>query len=198
MRTSQVVAFLLFAAVAAGTPGPSNFILASTAAAVGTLRGLPALLGQTFGMAVMLFLVGFGLGSIVLRTPAILQVLKLCAVAFLLLLAFMIATARNDEARRTRLRFGFWRAAAFQWVNPKAWLICAAAASGYLPAGASHPLVPAAVLSLLFLAVALLSCFPWLAAGGTLQRFLHTPGASRVFNITMALLLVASVVLVLK
>ena len=198
MRLQQAIAFLLFAVVAAGTPGPSNFILASTAATVGILRGLPALFGQTLGMAVMLFLVGFGFASVVLKTPAILQVLKLCAVAFLLVLALMVATGSRYEAIYARVHFGFWRAAAFQWINPKAWLVCAAAASGYLPAGASHPLVPAAVLSLLFLAVAVPSCFPWLVAGGALQRGLRTERASQFFNVTMALLLVASAVLLIR
>lgn len=109
----------------------------------------------------------------------------------------MMATAGRHEASRERIHFGFWRAAAFQWVNPKAWLVCAAAV-GYLPAGAGHPLGPSAILSGLFLAAALPSCFPWLAAGGGLQRLLSTETASRVFNMTMALLLVASIALLIR
>ena len=84
MTAGRTIAFLLFAVVAAITPGPSNLILASTGAAVGIVRGLPALLGQAVGMGVMLFLVAFGLGSLVLKNPFIVLGLKWWGIAFLL------------------------------------------------------------------------------------------------------------------
>jgi len=71
VTAGHALAFVLFAVVAAMTPGPSNLLLASTGAAVGVRRGLPALLGQVVGMGLMLFLVAFGLGSLVLKSPLI-------------------------------------------------------------------------------------------------------------------------------
>src|SRR6184192_3501140 len=121
MTASQVLAFLLFAVVAAITPGPSNLMLASTGAAVGVLRGLPALLGQVVGMGLMLFLVAVGLGSLVLKSPFIIQGLKWCGIGFLLWLSWKIATAGRSEATEDGVCVGFWEAAAFQWVNPKSY-----------------------------------------------------------------------------
>jgi threonine/homoserine/homoserine lactone efflux protein len=69
MTGEQAVAFLLFAVVAAVSPGPSNVMLTAAGANAGVLRGLPCLLGVTAGMGLMMFLVPFGLASLVLRSP---------------------------------------------------------------------------------------------------------------------------------
>jgi threonine/homoserine/homoserine lactone efflux protein len=87
MTTDQVAAFLLFAVVAAGTPGPSNVMLAATGAQVGVLRGLPCLLGQTTGMGLMLFLVPLGLRNLVLGHPSVLRALHWGGAMVLLLLS---------------------------------------------------------------------------------------------------------------
>jgi threonine/homoserine/homoserine lactone efflux protein len=191
----QAIAFLLFAVVAAITPGPSNLILTSTGAAVGVLRGLPALLGQVVGMGLMLFLVAFGLGSLVLKTPLIIQGLKWCGIGFLLWLSWKIAAAGRSEATEDRVCVGFWEAAAFQWVNPKAWLVCAGAVGTYLQAKAGNAFGQSVSLALLFIVAALPSCFVWLAAGASLQRFLRTERASRIVNVTMGALLGGSILL---
>jgi threonine/homoserine/homoserine lactone efflux protein len=198
MTVGQAIAFLLFAVVAAITPGPSNMILTSTGAAVGLLRGLPALAGQVVGMGLMMFLVSFGLGSLVLNNPVIIQGLKWCGIGFLLWLAWKIATAGHSEATEGRARVGFWGAAAFQWVNPKAWLVCAGAIGAYFRAGAGDALGQSVTLALLFSAAALPSCFVWLAAGAGVQRILRTERAARVFNVTMGLLLAGSILLFIR
>jgi len=77
MTAKQTLAFVLFAIVAAITPGPSNIILTSTGAHVGVLRGLPCLFGVAIGMGLMMFIVAFGLGSLVLENTVILQGLRL-------------------------------------------------------------------------------------------------------------------------
>jgi threonine/homoserine/homoserine lactone efflux protein len=195
VTAGHVIAFLLFAVVAAITPGPSNLILASTGAAVGVLRGLPALVGQVIGMGLMLFLVALGLGSLVLKSPLIIQGLKWCGIGFLLWLAWKIATAGRSEATADRDCVGFWEAAAFQWVNPKAWLVCAGAVGTYFQAKAGTALGQSVSLALLFIVAALPSCFVWLAAGASVQRFLRTERAARLFNVTMAALLGGSILL---
>jgi threonine/homoserine/homoserine lactone efflux protein len=115
----HALAFVLFAVVAAITPGPSNLLLTSTGAAVGVRRGLPALLGQVVGMGLMLFLVAIGLGSLVLKSPLIIPGLKWGGSGLLLWLAWKIATAGRSEATGHRVCVGFWEAGVFQWVNPK-------------------------------------------------------------------------------
>ena len=87
--------------------------------------------------------------------------------------------------------------AAFQWVNPKGWLIGVAAIATFLDRRAGGALGQAAILAILFMLVALPSCLPWLAFGAALQRFLRTPRARRVLNGGMAALLAASTILLL-
>jgi threonine/homoserine/homoserine lactone efflux protein len=195
MAAEHTLAFMLFAVVAAITPGPSNLILTSNGASVGVLRGLPSMLGVTLGMGLMMFLVAFGLGSAVLASPLIVQVLKWCGVGFLLWLAWKIATARHGDAAAGQPQVGFWQAAAFQWVNPKSWLVCASAAGTYLQAQASGALQQSLALGGLFVLAALPCCFVWLAFGATLQRLLRGERAARIFNLAMGGLLAASVLL---
>lgn len=192
MTAEQALAFLVFATVAAVTPGPSNMLLTAVGAARGVLRGLPSLAGVAIGMGLMMALVAFGLGSLVLGSPAILLALKWCGSAFLVWLAWKIASARHGEAAQTASILGFWRAAAFQWVNPKSWLVCASAVGTYLQGG-SGALPQSLAFGLLFALAALPSCLVWLAFGASINRVLRTERAARIFNIGMALLLAGSV-----
>jgi threonine/homoserine/homoserine lactone efflux protein len=196
MTAEQAIAFFLFAFVAAITPGPSNLILTSTGASVGVLRGLPCLFGVAAGMGLMMFLVTFGLGSLVHDSPILYQALKWGGVAFLLWLAWKIATARHSDTDATEKRpVGFWGAAAFQWVNPKSWLVSASAAGTYLHAATGNVFVQALSFGVLFILAALPSCFVWLAFGAGVQRLLHGERAARIFNVAMGALLAGSIIL---
>src|SRR5262245_14019199 len=124
MTPQQAIAFFLFSVAAAGTPGPSNVLLTATGAQVGVLRGLPCLLGVALGMAVMMFTVAFGLGSVILDNPLLLRGIKWCGAAVLCWLAWKIATARPGGPASSGKPVGFVSAAVFQWVNPKSWLVC--------------------------------------------------------------------------
>lgn len=198
MTAAQTTAFLLFALVAAGTPGPSNVMLTATGAQVGILRGLPCLLGQTMGMGLMLFVVLSGLGSVVLGHPAVLSALHWGGAVVLLWLAWRIATASGLGATGSGRPLGYVDAALFQWVNPKAWLVAASAAGTFLTAGTESPVVRAASLGALFVAAALPSCFVWLAFGAAVQRLLHTPRRMRLFSVAMGALLALSIAIVVR
>ena len=113
MTSEQAVAFLLFAVVAAVTPGPSNVMLTAAGAAGGVLKGLPCLFGVTVGMGLMLFLVPLGLGSLVLGHPLALTVLRWGGAAFLLWLAWKIATSTGPSAPGEGRPVGFWRPRSF-------------------------------------------------------------------------------------
>ena len=198
MTSEQAVAFLLFAVVAAGTPGPSNFLLTATGAGVGVLRGLPCLFGVAIGMGVMMFAVAFGLGSVVVGNPRVLRVLNWLGAAFLLWLAWKIATGELRGAEAGGKPVGFLGAAAFQWINPKSWLVCASAAGTYLGAGSGSALAQALVFGALFIFASLPCCFVWLAFGAAAQQFLRTERAGRTFNVAMGVLLAGSVILILR
>jgi len=193
------VAFLLFAVVAAVTPGPSNIMLTAVGAQAGVLRGLLALLGVTTGMGVMMFVVPLGLGSLVLERPLVLKALHWGGATVLLWLSWKIATSgsRIDSAPG-RDPVGYLGAAVFQWVNSKSWLVTASAAGTFLSPEAGNPIVQAASLGGLFVLAALPSCFLWLAFGAVAQRVLHSRRRLRIFNIAMGALLALSIVLIVR
>jgi threonine/homoserine/homoserine lactone efflux protein len=194
--TEQIVAFVLFALVAAVTPGPSNIMLTAVGANAGLVHGLPCLLGVASGMGLMMFLVPLGLGSVVLRYPIALRALNWGGAAFLLWLSWKIATSSGTESATDRQSVGYFEAAGFQWINPKSWLVSASAAGTFLSAAAGSPVAQAVYLAGLFFLVALPSGFVWLAFGATVQRMLGSPRRLRTFNVVMGLLLAASIVLI--
>ena len=106
---SKSVRFLLFAVVAAVTPGPSNIMLTAAGANAGVLQGLPCLLGVASGMGLMMFLVPLGLGSVVLGHPVALKALNWGGAAFLLWLSWKIATSSPHRGdRRAARRSAIW------------------------------------------------------------------------------------------
>jgi len=197
MSAEQVAAFLLFGVVAAVTPGPSNIMLTSAGARAGVRRGLPCLLGVTTGMGLMMFLVPLGLGSVVLGHPRALMALHWGGAAFLLWLSWKIATSSSHvESTGGDTPVGYVGAMAFQWINPKSWLVSASAAGTFLSADTASPIVQAACLGALFSLAALPSGLLWLAFGSAVQRLLR--GRSlRVFNIAMGVLLALSIALII-
>ena len=193
------MAFLLFAVVAAVTPGPSNVMLTAAGAHAGVLKGLPCLLGVTTGMGLMMFLVPLGLGSLVLTHSLVLKTLNWGGAAFLLWLSWRIATSSSRvESMPERNPVGYLGAALFQWVNPKSWLVSASAASAFLSAEAGSPIVQAASLGGLFVLAALPSCFLWLAFGAAVQRVVRGRRSLRIFNIVMGALLALSIALIVR
>jgi threonine/homoserine/homoserine lactone efflux protein len=181
----------LFALVSSITPGPNNIMLASSGLAFGFRRSVPHWLGVNLGFTLMILLVGLGVGEMFHRTPVLYTVLKYGGAAYLLYLAWKTATAGQikDGAARSR-PFTFLQAAAFQWVNPKAWVMAVGVAATYIP---SAGFVPNLIVGTLLCGVINLpSVGVWVAFGTALRRLLHRPAAVRAFNGAMALLLVAS------
>jgi len=193
----QGFSFLVFSLVAAITPGPSNVMLTATGAIVGVVRGLPCLLGVATGMGLLLFAAAMGLGQVVLGYPGVLRILNWCGAAFLLWLAWKIATADRAREHSDRKPVGFAGATVFQWVNPKSWMVGVSAAGTWLQAETNDALLQATGFAALFVAAALPSGFVWLAFGASMHRLLRSERATRIFNIVMGASLAASVVMIL-
>jgi threonine/homoserine/homoserine lactone efflux protein len=186
-----VWALLLFVVVTLFTPGPNNTMLMTTGLNFGFRRGLPHLWGVALGFGLMVLAVGLGLGAVFQAYPAAYTVLKYAGAAYLLYLAWQIATAGAVEEGETRGRpIGFMEAAAFQWLNPKGWVMAVGAVSTYA-AVAAFPL-NMALMAFLFGSLGILSSATWLGFGTGLKRLLTSPRTVRAVNITLALLLVAS------
>ena len=194
MTANHLIAFAAFAVAAAATPGPSNALLTATGAQLGLVRGLPALAGASVGMATLMFVVMLGLGSIILGTPLLLVVVKALGAAVLLWLAWRIARAGPHQSAGGRA-LGFRAMTAFQWVNPKGWVVCASAAAAFIDPQAGSAIAQSATLASIFALLTLPSFFPWLATGALLQRALGSERIARRFNLAMGVLLAASVLL---
>lgn len=195
MSIDQILSFSLFAFVASVTPGPNNVMLTALGANFGFMRGLPCVFGIACGFGLMLGLVIFGLGSIILSDPDILEAMRWAGAAFLFWLAWKVATAGRVESGKAPRPVGFLGAAAFQWVNAKAWLIATSATATYLEAGSDGALSQSLAMSGLFVLAAVPCCLLWLGFGAMLQRALNTPRRLQLFNGAMALTLAGSVVL---
>jgi threonine/homoserine/homoserine lactone efflux protein len=187
-----LLALALFCVVTLFTPGPNNLMLMTSGLNFGFRRGMPHLWGVTLGFTAMVLIVGVGLGAIFAKWPMLYTVLKYAGAAYLLYLAWQIAispppTPDGDAAGKP---ISFLQAVAFQWVNPKAWVMAVGAITTYA-AVAAFP-VNVVIIAALFCVLGAASSGTWLGFGAALQRVLKDPRAVRVFNIVMALLLVAS------
>jgi threonine/homoserine/homoserine lactone efflux protein len=199
MNAEILLALIGFAFVTSVTPGPNNMMLIASGANFGFRRTVPHMLGISVGHSVMVFLVGIGLGVAVTSIPGLMIGLKVLALAYMLWLAWKIAHAAAPEGTAAGARpFSFWQAAAFQWVNPKAWAMALGAISAYAPGmGLGNEALAALVVALVFASVNLPSVSVWTMAGEALRGLLRNPVTLRRFNWTMAALLVLSLIPVL-
>jgi threonine/homoserine/homoserine lactone efflux protein len=196
MTYDLLIGLLGFAFVTSVTPGPNNMMLLASGVNFGLRRTVPHMVGITCGHSLMVFLVGMGLAGVLHSAPQALIALKILSVAYMLWLAWKIAHANVPQAGRVGGRpFNFLQAAAFQWVNPKAWAMALGAITAYAPAG---DLRGVALVALVFASINLPSVSLWAAMGEGLRGWLSRPSRLRAFNWTMATLLVASLLPVLR
>lgn len=195
MSPEIFIALIGFAFVSSITPGPNNLMLLASGANFGFRRTVPHMLGISLGHLVMIVLVGLGLIQLFETYPALHTAMKIASVAYLLFLAWKIANAappREGEAGGSPMTF--LQAAAFQWVNPKAWFMALTAISVYAPATTLWAVV---LVAGAFASVNLPSVSTWTLLGVQMRRVLTNHLRLRLFNWTMAALLVGSLVLIL-
>ena len=192
MSYDILIALVGFAFASSVTPGPNNVMLMASGANYGLRRTVPHMLGISVGHAFMVFMVGVVLLGVFLAYPALNIVLKVVSAAYMLWLAWKIANAVPPEMKQvTGKPFTFLQAAAFQWVNPKAWFMATTAISAYAPQDRGLVLGSLMVAGI-FAATNLPAVTVWAWIGVQVRRWLGTARRLRVFNISMALLLVAS------
>ena len=195
MSNGLFVAFVVFAVATLFTPGPNNVMLMTSGVNYGFRRTLPHVLGVDAGFGFLVLVVGIGLGAIFAAVPALYTVLKFVATAYLLYLAWKIANAGPVEEGGTGRPFSFLQAAAFQWVNPKGWIMAVGAVTTYA-AIATFP-VNIVLMVVVFVGFGLISSLTWLLFGTGLRAVVTDPNSVRIFNISMAVLLAASLIPVL-
>lgn len=192
MTYEILIGLIGFAFASSITPGPNNLMLMASGANYGLRRTVPHMLGISLGHAFMVAMVGLILLQVFETYPVLNTVLKVVSAAYMLWLAWKIANAVPPEAKEVIGKpFTFLQAAAFQWVNPKAWFMAITAISAYAPQDLGV-LIGSLMVAAIFSAVNLPSVTVWAWIGVQVRRWLGTARRLRVFNVSMAVLLVVS------
>ena len=191
MDLQWLLAVAGFCFVTCFTPGPNNTMLMASGLNFGVMRTVPHLLGVAIGFPVMVFGVGLGVASVFQAYPALYLALKVISILYLLWLALQIALASSVKTGDGGSRpLTFLQAAAFQWVNPKAWIMAVGISATYLVAGQFWASL--LVFSLFFLIAGLCSSSTWALGGAGLRALIGNRAWIRAINIMLALILVAS------
>jgi len=193
MMTSEVLlALIAYAFVTSITPGPNNLMLLSSGVNFGFVRSIPHMLGIGIGFVVLLLAVGLGLGAVLAAFPALHTGLKIVGGAYLLYLAWKIAMSRSvaSGGDGTARPMTFLQAAAFQWVNPKAWVMAVTAMAVF--SNPATPFLSVILISLVFGTINLPCVSSWAGFGTALRGFLSDPVRLKWFNIAMGALLAAT------
>ena len=197
MNLELLPALITFAFVSSITPGPNNLMLLASGTNFGWTRTIPHMLGISIGFSLMIFGVGVGLMQIFNTYPLVYKSMQALSIAYLLYLAWKIANAKPlDPEKSAAAAVGrpltFIQAVLFQWVNPKAWGMGVIAISTYAPSDSG---LSGIVLVALVFALVNLPCInTWILIGTQLSRFLQDPKWLRIFNVTAAVAMVASVI----
>lgn len=194
MPLDVLLALTLFVFVTAFTPGPNNIMVTASGVNFGFARTIPHMAGITVGFMVLLVACAAGLGLVFTAMPALQIALKIVGSLYMLWLAWKVANARpaGDEVDDLAKPLTFLQAAAFQWVNPKAVVIGLSAISFYVRP--DHRVPDFLIVLFLFVVSTAMTVATWTGFGVALRSVLRDPRRARIFNIVMALLLVASIV----
>jgi threonine/homoserine/homoserine lactone efflux protein len=182
-----------FSFVSSVTPGPNNVLLWASGAEFGFRRSLRHVVGTAVGIGLMTLAVAAGLGALVTTIPQVALVMKIAGSIYLLWLAFQIAGPRGLARGELARPMGLVQAAAFQAINPKAWIFAIGAISTFRPS--EVPVASGSILVALTMMVVILpTAALWAAGGGALARFLTEERTQRVVSLALAAMVVATIV----
>ena len=191
--SETLLAIALFTFSTSITPGPNNLMIMSSGLNYGVHRSLPHLLGICLGFPAMIVAIGLGLGTLFTQFPWLHHIIRWAGIVYLLYLAWVIARTRNIGEAGSSKPMTFFQAVAFQWVNPKGWIMAVGALAAFTsPDGEMW--LDIARIALAFIAIGGPCIITWMLFGVGLKRVLNNPQYLRRFNITMGLLLAASVI----
>ncbi|MAM69813.1 MAG: lysine transporter LysE [Gammaproteobacteria bacterium] len=187
-----IPSIFIFAFSAGITPGPNNIMLMTSGLNFGIQKSMPHYFGINFGFPIMFTLIGLSLGIIFNRYPVMHEIIKVIGLAYLLYLAWRIAnTSTSSLSVKESKPLSLVQALLFQWVNPKAWVMATGAIAAFTTTDGNIYL-QVGLITLVFLFTSFLTSSSWLFFGAWLKKILKDPFHQKVFNISMAVLLVLS------
>lgn len=188
-----LVSLMVFTFVASVTPGPNNIMLFASGVNHGIKKSLPHYFGICIGFLLLVAAVGFGLGTLFKQSPLLHQVLQIVGALYLVYFAWKIGSTNSaSNSNEIRAPITFLEAVLFQWVNPKAWVVAIGAIATFTIQ--SRIATSIATIIVMYLFMGLLAMGIWLTLGTSLQRFLNSVKRRRIFNVSMAILLLLSIV----
>lgn len=197
MTYDTFLALVLFAFVTSVTPGPNNMMLFASGVNFGFRRTFPHMLGIGGGFLSLLLGVGFGLGALLEAVPWLYTTLKFLGGGYLLYIAWKIGSSRAlPDGKVGAHPLTFLQAAAFQWVNPKAWVMAVTAMTVYTDP--DHYVLSVVLVGFAFALTNMPSVSTWAGFGSVMRQWLGDPVRLKWFNILMAVLLVLSLWPMLK
>ena len=166
-------------------------MLAASGANFGFRASLPHILGVSVGFILLVIAAGFGLAGLFLTFPELYDILKIVSFLFLVYLAWKIGSAGQTQHHSSSEPLRFWQAAIFQLVNPKGVSVIISSVTAYT-SSANAVASEVFILSIVFSFVTVGSTCTWTLFGLIIKKILNTRKRLRIFNITMAGLLLAS------
>jgi threonine/homoserine/homoserine lactone efflux protein len=189
--------FITYTFVMSITPGPNNVMLTASGASFGFRRTVPHMLGICCGFVVQLLAVCAGLSALFGRWPALQTALGWVGAAYLLYLGFLMLGRSESQARAGGRPVTFLQAAAFQFLNPKAWVMTVTAATLFLPREVGL-LFGGFYMAAVMEGIGLPCMTVWALFGSSLRSLIGAPRGRRAFNAAMALALSVTAVMMVK
>jgi threonine/homoserine/homoserine lactone efflux protein len=190
----MILSITSFALASTMTPGPNNIMLLSSGLTFGYKRTIPHALGVNFGFPAMVISVGLGVGKLFEIFPFIYIILKVFGITYLLWMAWHIANTKGSPstANKKDKPFTFLQAALFQWINPKAWVMAITSTAAFIT---DHQIasIQVMIIACIYFFCAILSTNSWALGGVMLKRFIQNERLVQIFNVTMAILIVGSI-----
>jgi threonine/homoserine/homoserine lactone efflux protein len=187
--------FATYSFVMSITPGPNNVMLTASGANYGFRRTVPHLLGVTIGHTAQTVAVCAGLGAIFLRWPALQTALQWIGAIYLVYMGWRLLGSGDPRNAATGARpITFFEAAAFQLLNPKAWVMSLTAASLFMPRELG--LIGGCIYVATMMLLINWPCVTvWALFGSSLRNYLQQPARRLAFNAAMALALAGTAVI---
>jgi threonine/homoserine/homoserine lactone efflux protein len=191
----MLVPIISFTLVTVLTPGPNNIMLLSSGLTFGYKRSIAHMSGIVLGFTLMVVCIGLGIGTIFKTFPVVFTILKILGISYLFWMAWHIANTKGIYETKTSTRnkpFTFIQAATFQWANTKAWIVAITAITSFVTSS-KYAFIQVLIIAFIYLLSAIIACNFWTLGGIYLKKIIKNERHLKIFNVTMAILLIASV-----